>query len=70
MARQAGYKQVSLTPEAHRALQLMTYGMAAAIADNVTLSQAILIAAKIYERHSEDETVPECAREVGIEPPV
>lgn len=70
MSRQAGYKQVSLTAEAHRALQLMSYGMAAAVAEKVTLSQAVLIAEKLYNRHSEGPAIQECAQEIGIEPPI
>lgn len=69
MPRTQGYKQVSLTPEAHRALQRMSYGMAAAIADRVTLSQVVLIAERLYNRSSEGAAIPECAREIGIEPP-
>lgn len=70
MSRQPGYKQVSLTPEAHRALQRMTYGMAASIADKVTLSQAVLIVERLYKRtdESDDDIVPQLAREIGIEP--
>jgi hypothetical protein len=68
MSRQPNYKQVSLTPEAHRALQRMSYGMSAAIAEKVTLSQTILIAERLYNRYSEGEAIPECAREAGIEP--
>lgn len=70
MSRQAGYKQVSLTPEAHRALQRMSYGMAASIADKVTLSQAVLIAEQIYKRAAEEtvDVVPELAQRIGIEP--
>ncbi len=70
MVRQPGYKQVSITAEAHRALQRMTYGMAATVAEKVTLSQAVLIAEKIYNRNSEGDTVIECAQEIGIEPPI
>lgn len=66
MARQSGYKQVSLTPEAHRALQQMSYFMSAEIADKVTLSQAILIAQKLML--SNYARIPEIAREIGIEP--
>lgn len=65
--RQAGYKQVSLTPEAHRALQQMSYLMAASVAEKVTLSQAVLIAQKVVQRC--DAEIPACAQEVGIEPP-
>jgi hypothetical protein len=68
MARQPNYKQVSLTPEAHRALQRMSYGIAAALANRVTLSQVVLIAEKLYNRSSEGAFVSECAREAGIEP--
>lgn len=71
MSRQPGYKQVSLTPEAHRALKRMTYGMSASVAEGITLSQAVLIAERIYNRSSEDTTVIiECAQESGIEPPI
>jgi hypothetical protein len=70
MSRQPGYKQVSLTPEAHRALKRMTYGMSAAVAEGITLSQAVLIAERIYNRNSEGGAVIECAQEIGIEPPI
>jgi hypothetical protein len=66
--RQPGYKQVSLTPEAHSALKRMTWGMSAALAEGVTLSQAVLIAERIFNRASEGGAVVECAQEVGIEP--
>lgn len=68
MARQPGYKQVSLTPEAHRALQQMSYFMAASVAEKVTLSQAILIAQKLM--HRSDAAIVSCAQEIGIEPPI
>lgn len=67
MARQVGYKQVSLTAEAHRALQQMSYFMAASVAEKVTLSQAILIAQRLMYRN--DLAIASCAQEVGIEPP-
>jgi hypothetical protein len=71
MTRQSGYKQVSLTPEAYRALQLMTYGMSASVAEKVTLSQAVRIAEKVYNRSSEETSIIlECAQEIGIEPPI
>lgn len=67
MPRQTGYKQVSLTSEAHRALQQMSYFMAASVAEKVTLSQAILIAHKLMYRN--DTAIVSCAQEIGIEPP-
>lgn len=70
MSRQPGYKQVSLTAGAHRALQLMSYGMSASVAEKVTLSQAVLIAERLYNRSSEGPTILECAQEIGIEPPI
>jgi hypothetical protein len=71
MARQPGYKQVSLTADAHRALQRMSYGMSASVAERVTLSQVVLIAERIYNRSSEDtEMVITAAGEIGIEPPI
>ena len=68
MPRQTGYKQVSLTPEAHRAIQQMSYFMAASVAERVTLSQAILIARKLMYRN--DTAIVSCAQEVGIESPI
>lgn len=71
MARQPGYKQVSLTADAHRALQRMSYEISASVAERVTLSQAVLIAERIYSRSSEDsEMIITAAGEVGIEPPI
>jgi hypothetical protein len=67
MSRQPGYKQISLTAEAHRALQLMSYGMSASVAEKVTLSQVILIAEKLYNRSSEGPAILECAQEIGID---
>lgn len=66
MVRQAGYKQVSLTAEAHRALQQMTYVMAAEIAEKVTLSQAVLIAHRMLSINSGQ--VATLAQELGVEP--
>jgi len=68
MSRQAGYRQVSLTIEAHKALQRMSYGMSAAVAERVTLSQTVLIAERIYGQSDADGIVEDCARQVGIEP--
>lgn len=70
MARQPGYKQVSLTTAAYYALKRMTRGMSARIDEGITLSQTLLLAERIYNRHSEGDTVIECAREIGIEPPI
>lgn len=67
--RQPGYKQVSLTAEAHRALQRMSYAAAACVAERVTLSQAILIAQKLIERQ-DTEAIIAIAGEIGIEPPI
>jgi hypothetical protein len=66
MSRQVGYKQVSLTPEAHRALQQMSYLASAEVAERVTLSQTILIAQRLMHHH--DLNIATCAREIGIEP--
>jgi hypothetical protein len=66
MARQPGYKQVSITTEAHRALRQMSYFMAASVAEKVTLSQVILIAHKMMYRH--DMEIVGIAGEIGIEP--
>ncbi len=68
MSRQPGYKQVSITVDAHRALTRMKWGMSATVREGVTLSQAVLIAERIYNRNSEGDTVIECAQEIGIEP--
>jgi hypothetical protein len=70
MSPQPVRKRVRLTPEAHSALKRMTYGMSAAVAQGITLSQAVLIAERIYNRNSEGEAVLECAQETGIEPPI
>ena len=67
MARQPNYKQVSLTPQAHRALQQLTYTLSAELADRVTLSQAVLICKQMVLT-SMDLEIARCAREVGIEP--
>lgn len=69
MSRQPGYKQVSLTAEAHRALQQMSYITAANIAERVTLSQTILIAQKLLDQQS-TKAVIVAASAVGIEPPI
>lgn len=70
MARQADYKQVSITPEAHRALRQLKWAFSDTVGEDVTLSQAILIAQKIYAQKTGDETVIECAQSIGIEPPI
>lgn len=63
-----GYKQVSLTPEAHRALKQMKWAFSDTVGEEVTLSQVVLISQKIYAQEADDDAVRRCASQVGIEP--
>jgi len=67
--RQLGYKQVSLTPEAHQALREMKWAFSDTLGEDVTLSQAVLIAQFCYKRLASDEEVIAAGQHIGIEPP-
>jgi hypothetical protein len=65
MARQPGYKQVSLTSEAHYALRRLKWAFSDTLGEDVTLSQAILIAQRLCY---DDESLIKVGMEIGIEP--
>jgi len=67
--RRSGYRQVSLTPEAHRALKQLKFAFSDTMGEEVTLSQAVLMAQLCYTRHVDDRQAVKIGQEVGIEPP-
>lgn len=64
MARQPGYRQVSLTPDARDALRQMAYFMSGVIGQRVSLSDAMLIAKQMV--FSMDTHIQQCAENAGM----
>lgn len=68
--RQPGYKQVSVTPDAHRALKQLKWAFSDTLGQEITLSDVIRILQKLYAQQIDDDTLIEVAGQAGIEPPL